>query len=93
MKHISIPSLLKVALITGALIFNSNSFGFAQDRGPSSSPSPPAANTPQADEPGNATVPPPPASGNNYSDEDFDFSNEPLGRGCPFRDDNLELIT
>ena len=30
---------------------------------------------------------------NNASDEDYDSSSEPFGRGCPFQDNDLQLIT
>ena len=78
-------------LIATALFFALISPGIAQD----GAATPPAATNAQPPQTGDATTPQSPATDNNLSDDvdDYDSSGEPFGRGCPYNDDDLELVS
>jgi len=75
------------------LLFTMTSFSHAQVPTPPSIPSPPAANSPQNGDQGSTTMPQPPNVNGGQSGEDYDSSTEPFGRGCPFRDNDLQLVS
>ena len=96
MKNTTSPNTSTIVKSTiGALIlvFAFSSPMFAQGLNPPSQTRPPAGNSvPDT----GTTVPGTPGqapSDNNATGEDFDSSSEPFGRGCPFREDDLQLIT
>ena len=91
MKNTILINLLKPALLTITLFFAFSSSAIAQD----SAPTPPAANNAEGGQTGEATAPQSPATGNTLLDEaeDYDSSGEPFGRGCPYGDNELELVS
>ena len=91
MKNTIPINLLKPVLLTFALFFALSSSAIAQD----SAPKPPAANNAEGGQTGDATAPQSPATDNSFSDEteDYDSSGEPQGRGCPYGDNELQLVS
>jgi len=91
------PNLFKALAIASALMLASTGIGNAQSAPPSAQTPPGASNGSQGDQTGNTTgettSPQAPKSGSGHSNEDYDSSAEPFGRGCPFQGDSLQLIT
>jgi len=101
MIHTSIPNphkpwfLVPVLAFTSMLLMASTTMSYAQSAQPPARTAPPATNNAPGTAPGNTdgetTMPPKPGRG--YSDEDHDTSTEPFGRGCPFQDNDLQLVS
>jgi len=101
MIHASIPNphkpslLMPVLAFTSMLLMASITMSYAQSAQPPAHTAPPATNNAPGTAPGNTNgeTTMPPKAERGYSDEDHDSSTEPFGRGCPFRDNDLQLVS
>ena len=95
MIHPIIPRLHKGQILAVILLLASPSVANALDNADPTQPpsSPPITDSAPGTAPEDPGTNAPSNGGNQYSDEDYDSSAEPFGRGCPFQDDNLGLIT
>ena len=93
MKNEKIFDFLKQLMIAAVIIYLTPALAAAQNL----VPPPSVTETPPPDEPGNnadgAMVPSPPNSGNSFSEDNYESVPDPFRRGCPFDDQELQLVS
>ena len=93
MRNAEIFDFLKWLTIAAAVLYVAPAPASAQNTlpPPSATEPPPPAETGKSTD--GAKVPNPPNAENSFTDDDYEAAPDPFGRGCPFNDQDLDLVS